>query len=103
MNVLLSTFSTEPEEIFVEIMGQILQSCYKHTLRTFCTRERRAPKAFRMNMLSRIHVQLSIHTGEFDQPIFLPLLMVGPREFNTNYLRQHTANAFKSFKCSRIF
>ena len=94
MKSLLHTFSTEPEEILVEIMGQILQSCYKGTLRTFCTRERRAPKAFRMNVLSRNTCNSQLHSGEFDQLIFLPLLIVGPQKFNTNYLRQHTANAF---------
>ena len=39
--------------------GWILQSCYKRTLTTFCTRERRTQKAFRMNVLSLIQLHSS--------------------------------------------
>jgi hypothetical protein len=31
---------------------RVLQSCYKRTLTTFCTRERRDKKPFRMNVLT---------------------------------------------------
>jgi hypothetical protein len=45
-------FSTESVENLVEILPQHLQSCYKQTLRTFCTSQRRRKKSFHYNTLT---------------------------------------------------
>ena len=76
----------------------VLQSCYKCTLTTLCTRERRSRKALPMNVLSLQQCQRSCVRRQMVHRFSTHLLIVGPDKINTKRLRQTYGERFFDFK-----